>query len=380
MSYPPQGSTGQSASGHSTPTPGNLPARPPPPASGHGYGGFKPRSVASAPQRTSASPAPSQYSQPYSSYDMSAGAYSTASVAQTYYPTAPGAQGYNAPPAYGGQQAYGQQAFGAQATGYPAGYDQQTQYEPTPPQIRNPFAPPPAAGASGAAYGVEYDPEHQAQLQQWQSQYQYAAGGDGKGLGKSGYGEGAKSAGGANTVPLAHNRLSGQANAPHAAAPVEAGKEKTVVRQGGGQSWEDPTLLEWGNHHRIFVGNLAGEVTDESLLKAFAKYPSVQKARVVREKRTTKSKGFGFVSFADADDYFQAAREMNGKYIGSHPVLIRRAETQINASDKKDKDKGKYKGKGGDKGGKKDNSGVLGANSGAGVKKAKVDSKYKVLG
>jgi RNA recognition motif-containing protein len=80
------------------------------------------------------------------------------------------------------------------------------------------------------------------------------------------------------------------------------------------------------------VGNLAGEVTDESLLKAFSKYPSVQKARVVRDKRTTKSKGYGFVSFSDGDEYFAAGRDMQGKYIGSHPVLLKRSNTEVRAA------------------------------------------------
>ena len=102
------------------------------------------------------------------------------------------------------------------------------------------------------------------------------------------------------------------------------------MRSGGGQKWTDDTLLEWDPaHFRLFVGNLAGEVTDDSLLKAFAKYTSVQKARVIRDKRTQKSKGYGFVSFSDGDDYFRAAREMQGKYIGSHPVLLRRATTEV---------------------------------------------------
>lgn len=64
-------------------------------------------------------------------------------------------------------------------------------------------------------------------------------------------------------------------------------------------------------------------------MKAFARYTSVQKARVIREKRTQKSKGYGFVSFSDGDDYFKAGREMQGKYIGSHPVLLRRATTEV---------------------------------------------------
>jgi hypothetical protein len=156
------------------------------------------------------------------------------------------------------------------------------------------------------------------------------------------------------------------------------GKQKTVVRSGGGTQWMDSSLLEWDPaHFRLFVGNLAGEVTDESLHKAFSRWPSVQKARVIRDKRTTKSKGYGFVSFSDGDEFYRAAREMQGKYIGSHPVLLRRSTTEIKAVTPKDKH-GKHKGKGG-KGG---HDGGRNAETGAGVQKpgSKTKGGLRVLG
>jgi RNA recognition motif-containing protein len=118
---------------------------------------------------------------------------------------------------------------------------------------------------------------------------------------------------------------------------------------------------------------LAGEVTDESLLKAFARYTSVQKARVIREKRTQKSKGFGFISFSDGDDYFRAGREMQGKYIGSHPVLLRRATTEVRpaAGGKNGKKNGGGK-KGGQPGGKVKHDGVK--------KSGKTKGGLKILG
>lgn len=158
------------------------------------------------------------------------------------------------------------------------------------------------------------------------------------------------------------------------------GKQKTVVRSGGGETWQDSSLLEWDPaHFRIFVGNLAGEVTDESLLKAFSKYDSVQKARVVRDKRTTKSKGYGFVSFSNGDQYFQAAKDMQGKYIGSHPVLIKRSTTEIKAVNPVDKRKHGKGGKGGHNGG---GGGGGNANTGAGVQKKQSKTKggLRILG
>jgi RNA recognition motif. (a.k.a. RRM, RBD, or RNP domain) len=109
-----------------------------------------------------------------------------------------------------------------------------------------------------------------------------------------------------------------------------AEKKLTVVRESGGQVWDDQTLLEWDpSHFRLFVGDLAGEVTDETLFKAFSKYPTLVKARVVRDKKTTKSKGYGFVSFSTPDDFLKSWKEMNGKYIGSHPIKLRKATTEL---------------------------------------------------
>ena len=64
---------------------------------------------------------------------------------------------------------------------------------------------------------------------------------------------------------------------------------------------------------RVFCGDLGNEVTDEVLARAFSRYPTFQRAKVIRDKRTNKTKGFGFVSFKDPNDFVKAIREMNGK-------------------------------------------------------------------
>ena len=50
---------------------------------------------------------------------------------------------------------------------------------------------------------------------------------------------------------------------------------------------------------RLFCGDLGNEVTDEILTRAFSKYPSFLKAKVIREKgpKMGKTKGYGFISF-----------------------------------------------------------------------------------
>ncbi|KAF2720973.1 hypothetical protein K431DRAFT_269479 [Polychaeton citri CBS 116435] len=232
--------------------------------------------------------------------------------------------------------------YGGAGYGYPPGYtgpyaqQYQQQYQ-TPPQIQNPFAPPagsytPSNAPQNARNG-SYEPIYEQQVAQWQNAYapadqQVKIGKDAKG--KHGVYEAAPTTIAASIEPVTKKN--------------DGEKKTTVKRTGGGQTWQDNTLLEWDpNQFRIMVGNLAGEVTDDSLAKAFEKY-GVSKARVIRDKRTTKSKGYGFVSFTDGEQGFQAAKEMVGKYIGSHPVTIKRSKVDVKPVSIKDNkhSKGKY--------------------------------------
>jgi len=78
--------------------------------------------------------------------------------------------------------------------------------------------------------------------------------------------------------------------------------------------------LIFADDFRIFCGDLGNEVTDDVLARAFSRYPSFQKAKVVRDKRTNKTRGYGFVSFKDPNDFVRAMREMNGKL--KHIILL----------------------------------------------------------
>ena len=268
-------------------------------------------------------------------------------------------------------QQYGNTGYG-QYPGYTDPYAQQAQqYQPTPPAIRNPFAPPPPAQSAYSNQNAGYDPDQEAAIAQWHANYapqdQLTDRKGGKG-------------GNANHTPLGGY---GQA-ANQEAIDAELEKKKksmTVVRKGGGTQWEDKTLLEWDpNEFRIQVGNLAGEVTDDSLAKAFEKY-DVSKARVIRDKTTTKSKGYGFVSFKDGELGFKAAREMAGKYIGSHPVTIQRSKadlkpTKVKENNHRGKNKNNRKGKDDKK------NDPLKAHTGAHIEKKPVKNPagYKMLG
>ncbi|KAJ1333324.1 RNA-binding protein 42 [Microdochium nivale] len=325
MSYPPPPGA----------NPSSLPPRPPPSK----VSGFKPAFSTQAP--LSHTPSPGIGASPYSAPPSYSGTAGHASAAPSYYGSthqqyAPQGQGQmsGAGYQYPASTGYGQ---APQHSYYGAPQADASSYTATP-QIRNPFpAPAPVSSTGGgggghaAARPDENDPELAAQIAQWQSAYVKDPN-DATIPGPTRVGPG-----GANTgasYPAA------QAAVPDPNA-TSTDKKKTVVRAGGGTVWTDDTLLEWDpTHLRLFVGNLAGETTDESLHKAFSRWKSLQKARVIRDKVTSKSKGYGFVSFSDPDDFFQAAKEMNGKYIQSHPVRVSKATTEIKTVNVKDKHSG----------------------------------------
>lgn len=104
-------------------------------------------------------------------------------------------------------------------------------------------------------------------------------------------------------------------------------RDKKLVRKAGADTWVDETLDEWPDKDfRIFCGNMGNEVNDETLANAFKKYASFCRAKVVRDKKTLKSKGFGFVSLTNVDDYIRAMREMQGKYVGNRPITLKKSE------------------------------------------------------
>jgi len=103
-------------------------------------------------------------------------------------------------------------------------------------------------------------------------------------------------------------------------------KNWRIFRKGAGMIWQDESLNEWPeNDYRIFVGDLGNEVNDQVLANAFIKYPSFEKAKVIRNKVTGKTKGYGFISVTDVNDYIKIMREMNGKYVGNRPIRLKRS-------------------------------------------------------
>jgi len=71
---------------------------------------------------------------------------------------------------------------------------------------------------------------------------------------------------------------------------------------------------------KLFIGGLAWATNEASLRAAFAKYGEVTDAVVILDRETGRSRGFGFVTFASADDGKRALAEMNGYSLDGRPI------------------------------------------------------------
>ncbi|KAK0577937.1 hypothetical protein LWI29_002571 [Acer saccharum] len=73
----------------------------------------------------------------------------------------------------------------------------------------------------------------------------------------------------------------------------------------------------------VFVGDLAPDVTDYMLQETFrARYPTVKGAKVVIDRLTGRTKGYGFVRFSDESEQLRAMTEMNGVFCSTRPMRI----------------------------------------------------------
>ncbi|MFO1218549.1 MAG: RNA-binding protein [Burkholderiaceae bacterium] len=77
--------------------------------------------------------------------------------------------------------------------------------------------------------------------------------------------------------------------------------------------------------NKLYVGNLAYSVRDESLQTAFAPYGTVTSAKVMMDRETGRSKGFGFVEMSSSAEAQAAINGMNGQQIEGRAVVVNEA-------------------------------------------------------
>lgn len=79
---------------------------------------------------------------------------------------------------------------------------------------------------------------------------------------------------------------------------------------------------------KLYVGNLSFKVNDEDLKQVFEEAGAVASARVIKERDTGRSKGFGFVEMQDDDGGSQAISNLDGKDVQGRPIRVSEAREQ----------------------------------------------------
>ena len=77
--------------------------------------------------------------------------------------------------------------------------------------------------------------------------------------------------------------------------------------------------------NKLYVGNLAYSVRDDSLHQAFSQFGTVTSAKVMMDRDTGRSKGFGFVEMGSGDEAQAAIRGLNGHSIDGRALVVNEA-------------------------------------------------------
>lgn len=74
----------------------------------------------------------------------------------------------------------------------------------------------------------------------------------------------------------------------------------------------------------IYAGNLSYKMTDADLNTLFAEYGDVNSAKIIQDRETNRSKGFGFVEMGDAAGK-QAIEALNGSEVDGRKIVVNEA-------------------------------------------------------
>ena len=80
---------------------------------------------------------------------------------------------------------------------------------------------------------------------------------------------------------------------------------------------------------KLYVGNLPFSATDQSLADMFAQCGNVESAKVIVDRETSRSKGFGFVEMGTEADAQKAISKMNGTDFEGRPLTVNEAKPMV---------------------------------------------------
>lgn len=77
---------------------------------------------------------------------------------------------------------------------------------------------------------------------------------------------------------------------------------------------------------KLFVGGLSWGTDDQGLRSAFERFGNIDEAKVITDRETGRSRGFGFVTFASDADAMNAMSEMDGKQLDGRTIKVNEAQ------------------------------------------------------
>lgn len=79
---------------------------------------------------------------------------------------------------------------------------------------------------------------------------------------------------------------------------------------------------------KLYVGSLPYSTTEQQLNELFSQYGSVQSAKVITDRYTGQSRGFGFVEMATGEEAQKAITALNGSELGGRTLVVNEARPQ----------------------------------------------------
>lgn len=76
---------------------------------------------------------------------------------------------------------------------------------------------------------------------------------------------------------------------------------------------------------KLYVGNLSYEVTESELNELFSPFGTVESVKIITDRLTGNSKGFGFVEMSSRQEAQQAINELNGKTVRNRAIVVNEA-------------------------------------------------------
>ncbi|ADI38082.1 putative RNA-binding protein rbpA [Waddlia chondrophila 2032/99] len=91
---------------------------------------------------------------------------------------------------------------------------------------------------------------------------------------------------------------------------------------------------------KLYVGNLSYRVSEDQFKDYFASFGEVLSAKIITDRFTGQSKGFGFVEFADKEAAEEAIKELNGSNFEGRSIVVNEAKPMEDRPPRRSKTRG----------------------------------------